>query len=117
MLKKDRNIIEIMLDNKILIKDFCKEINNIKTGNYLDYYTLKETIKHNNLKDDLSFIELHKFTRYIYVEMKIIDNETIKILRYKDKHICQTNREELQDLYYKKIDEFEKKLIDIIINL
>ena len=41
MLKKDRNIIEIMLDNKILIKDFCKEINNIKTGNYMDYYTLK----------------------------------------------------------------------------
>ena len=116
MLKKDKNILENLKGKKITIKDFCKEIAKIKTITRIDYYCIKDELITNNLKNDLSFIEITKTSRYLYIEIKLIDDENIIILNFKDKKIVGDTKEELQILRYKKNDEIEKKIIDLIIN-
>ncbi|MBO7691611.1 MAG: hypothetical protein J6T10_03135 [Methanobrevibacter sp.] len=116
MLKKDKNIIENIKGKKITIKEFCKEISKIKTDTDTFYYYIKDELTLNNLKDDLSYIELTKISKYIYIEVKIIDDKYIIVLNFKDKKIVGDTKEELQRLRYKKIDNMEKNIIDLIVN-
>lgn len=116
MLKKDKDIIENIKEKKITIKDFCKEIAKIKTGSYTNYYHVREELARNNLKDNLTYIELNKISKYIYIKIKIIDDEHIMVLNFKDKKKGRDTKEELQILRYKRNDEIEKKIIDLILN-